>query len=114
MKRVTHYAVVALIMLAVVSPALAQDTGAVTSAYERAFAAIVAVVVAVLGVLGYALIKQDGRWLGVLNVLVTIVEAGAKLTETKEDDAEAAKLRAEVDRLQAELDKLKNTPEAEG
>lgn len=105
MKRVTHYAVVALIMLAVVSPALAQDTGAVTSAYERAFAALVAVLIAVLGIGGYTLVRDRRQG---AEVVVGLLEFLAKLTATTADDEEVAKLRAELDKLKG------TTPPAEG
>ena len=104
MKRVTHYAVVALIMLAVVSPALAQDTGAVTSAYERAFVTVVGVLIAVLGIGGYAFVKQNAQW---GNVIISVLEFGVKLTPSTVDDAEVAKLRKAYEDALKEVQALK-------
>ena len=101
---------VLIMAVLIVAPASAQDvtpepTPVVTvstTPYDAAIITLVAVVVALLGIGGTVLVKNSSpRMIG--EIVISVLELGAKLTPTKSDDAEIAKLRAEWEHLKEQM-----------
>lgn len=74
----------------------------VTTPYDAAIIALIGVLIAVLGIGGYVLVKNSSTRM-IAEVVVSVLEVAVKLTPSKTDDAEVAKLRAELEKLKAAL-----------
>lgn len=80
----------------------AESVVVATTPYDVAIAALIGVLVAVLGIGGFVLVRTSSSR-AIAEIVVSVLEVAVKLTPSKTDDAEVAKLRAELEKLKSAL-----------